>query len=33
MGMATVGGIAPQVAMKMAPKDIQGLLSEARDTA
>jgi hypothetical protein len=33
MGMAMGGGIAPQVAMKMAPKDIQGLLSEVRDSA
>jgi|GEM_PF-6688729 len=32
MGMGMGSGMAPAAMMKMAPKDIQGLVSEARDT-
>ncbi len=31
MGMAMGGGVAPSVAMKLAPRDIQGLVNEVRD--
>lgn len=33
MGMGMGSGMAPAALMKMAPKDIQGLVTEARDTA